>query len=101
MIKLIDPTRPNEQHARGLDLHLLEVGKDNNRNVLEMVKAGKNQIKVPTSFEDYLTLTQGFMTFPPSWSVEPRNTTMNKLNTTTIDHHANVNEQRRYDNLEQ
>jgi len=61
MIKLIDPTRPNEQHARGLDLHLLEVGKDNNRNVLEMVKAGKNQIKVPTSFEDYLTLTQGFM----------------------------------------
>jgi len=52
MIKLIDPTRPNEQHARGLDLHLLEVGKDNNRNVLEMVKAGKNQIKVPTSFED-------------------------------------------------
>ena len=61
MIKLKDPTRPNEQHARGLDLHLLKVGKDNNKNVLEIVKAGKNQIKVPTHFKDFLTLSKGFM----------------------------------------
>lgn len=58
LLRLNDPTRLNKQQAKGIKLHLLKVGKENNKNALEMVKAGKNQIYIPTNFKDMLTLSK-------------------------------------------
>ena len=65
MIKVKDPSKHNEQLSRGIDLHLLELGRDNdnNKDVLENVKSRKNAIKsrVPTHFEDFLTQCKGLL----------------------------------------
>ena len=61
MIMVKEPTGHNEQQVRGIELHLLEQNKDNNKDVLEMVKAGKNQIIVPIHFEDFSTHCKGLL----------------------------------------
>jgi hypothetical protein len=49
MLRLKKPTKMNKQHSRGMKLHILEQGKDNNKSILEMVEASKNAISVPSS----------------------------------------------------
>jgi len=61
MIMVKEPTGSNEQQVRGMELHLLEQHKDNNKEVLEMVKAKKNQIKIPKHFEDFSTHCKGLL----------------------------------------
>ena len=60
MLRLKDPTRLNKQHSRGMKLHILERGKDNNKSILEMVEAGKNAICVPILVEDLLVVIKAF-----------------------------------------
>ena len=60
MLKVKDPTDLNEQQARGMKLHILEQGKDNNKNVLELIEANKNVISIPTSVEDLMIVTRAF-----------------------------------------
>jgi hypothetical protein len=61
MIHVKDPSKSNEQLQRGIDLQLLEMGKGNNKDVLEIVKAGKNKIQIPAHFEDFLTHAKGVL----------------------------------------
>ena len=60
MLKVKDPTNLNEQHSRGMKLHILEQGKDNNKSILEIVEKGKHKISIPTTVEDLLIVTNSF-----------------------------------------
>ena len=59
-IRVKDPTTLNEQHARGMELHILESGKDNNKDIRERIEASRKKIKMPTTIEDLITLVKGF-----------------------------------------
>lgn len=61
MIRVKEPTGNNDQHVKSMELHLLEQNKDNNKDVLEMVKAGKNQIIIPRHFDDFSTHFKGLL----------------------------------------
>ena len=61
MIFVKEPTGNNDQHVRGIELHLLEQGKGNNKDVLEIVKAKKNPIKIPVHFEDFSIHCKGLL----------------------------------------
>jgi len=61
MIFVKEPTGNNDQQVRGIELQLLEQGKGNNKEVLEIVKAKKNQIKIPVHFEDFSTHFKGLL----------------------------------------
>ena len=60
MLRLKDPTKLNKQHSRGMKLHILKQGKDNNKSILEMVESSKNTISVLTSVEDLLIVVKDF-----------------------------------------
>ena len=60
MIRVKNPTALNEQQAKGMNLHILELGKDNNKNIMEMIQASKNSVKIPTNIEDLLIIIKGF-----------------------------------------
>lgn len=55
MIRVKSPTTLNKKQARGIDLHLLETSKDNNKNFMEIIQASKN-IRLPTNIKDLLTI---------------------------------------------
>lgn len=60
MLRLKDPTELNEQQSKGMKLHILEQGKDNNKSILEIVEANKNVISIPSSVEDLLIVINAF-----------------------------------------
>jgi hypothetical protein len=60
MLKVKDPTDLNEQQARGMKLHILEQGKENNKNVLELIETNKNVINIPTTVEDLMIIVSAF-----------------------------------------
>lgn len=60
MLRVKDPTTLNEQQARGMELHILEAGKDHNKEVMEKIQASKKKIILPTTFEDLTTIVKGF-----------------------------------------
>jgi len=59
-LRVKDPTTLNEQHARGMELHILESGKDSNKDIIEKIQASKKKIKLPTTIEDLITIVKGF-----------------------------------------
>jgi hypothetical protein len=59
-LRVKDPTTLNEQHARGMELHILESGKDSNKDIVERIQASKKKIKLPTTIEDLITIVKGF-----------------------------------------
>ena len=59
-LRVKDPTTLNEQHARGMELHILESGKDSNKDIMEKIQASKKKIKLPTTVEDLITIVRGF-----------------------------------------
>ena len=60
LLRVKDPTTLNEQQARGMELHILEAGKDHNKEVMEKIQASKKKIILPTTFEDLTTIVKGF-----------------------------------------
>jgi len=60
LLRVKDPTTLNEQQARGMELHILEAGKDHNKEVMEIIQASKKKIILPTTFEDLTTIVKGF-----------------------------------------
>ena len=60
LIRVKDPTTLNEQHARGMELHILESGKDNNKDIRERIEASRKRIEMPTTIEDLITIVKGF-----------------------------------------
>ena len=59
-IRVKNPTALNEQQARGMNLHILEAGKDNNKSIMEMIQSNKKPIKIPTDIEELTTIVKGF-----------------------------------------
>ena len=59
-LRVKDPTTLNEQHARGMELHILESGKDNNKDIVERIQASKKKIRLPTTIEELIIIVKGF-----------------------------------------
>jgi hypothetical protein len=59
-IRVKNPTALNEQQARGMNLHILESGKDNNKSIMEMIQSNKKPIKIPTNIEELMIIVKGF-----------------------------------------
>ena len=59
-LRVKNPTALNEQLTRGMNLHILESGKDNNKSILEMIQANKKSIKLPTNIEELMIIIKGF-----------------------------------------
>ena len=49
MLRVKDPTKLNKQQSMGMKLHILEQGKENNKNILEIVEKGKHAVRIPTT----------------------------------------------------
>ena len=60
LIRVKDPTTLNEQHVRGMELHILESGKNNNKDIMEKIQASKKKVELPTTIEDLITIVKGF-----------------------------------------
>ena len=60
LLRVKNPTTLNEQQARGMDIHILESGKDNNKDIMEMIQASKKKISLPTNIEDLITIVRGY-----------------------------------------
>jgi len=60
LLRVKNPTEVQAQDARGMRLHILETGKDNNKSVMELIESNKHPIKLPTTIEDLLIILKGF-----------------------------------------
>ena len=60
LLRVKSPTELNVQQTRGMHLHILESGKDNNKSVLDQIQSNKNPIKLPATIEDMLLIINGF-----------------------------------------
>lgn len=59
-LRVKNPMALNEQQSRGMNLHILEAGKENSKSILEMIRANKKPIKLPTIVEELIVLVRGF-----------------------------------------
>jgi hypothetical protein len=45
---------------RGMNIHILEMGKDNSKSIQELINVNKNIIRLPTTIDELLIIIQGF-----------------------------------------